>query len=154
MLPLENRFFFLKSQSMMNFSRSLLLRSIEKRPIKLGLEVEIERHLTCNMGCSKSSSELSLENIYLLCLLSHTATHPATHTATHPATHTTTHPATHPAKSSSELSFDLLSLCRWESFECAHWQAILTVRSIVVLFSKSSSELSFENIWIYQTVFE
>ena len=41
-LHLECDYFFLKSHSMINFSRSLSPHSVEKRPTRLSLEIEIE----------------------------------------------------------------------------------------------------------------
>jgi len=47
LLHLECRFFILKSQLMFWFSRSLLPRSVEKRPRRLRLKTEIEWHSKC-----------------------------------------------------------------------------------------------------------
>ena len=49
LLHLECHFFILKSQSMIQFSRSRLPHSVEKRPKRLSLEVEIKWHSKCNM---------------------------------------------------------------------------------------------------------
>jgi len=48
LLHLGCHFFNLKSQSMFNSSRSLLPRSVENRPRRLRLEIEIEWHSKCN----------------------------------------------------------------------------------------------------------
>jgi len=48
LIHLECHFFILKSQSMIKFSRSLLPRSVEKRPRRLGLEIEIKWHSKYN----------------------------------------------------------------------------------------------------------
>ena len=48
LLHLECHVFILKSQSTIQFSRSLLPRSVEKRPRRLRLETEIESHSKCN----------------------------------------------------------------------------------------------------------
>jgi len=48
LLYLECHFFILKSQTMFLFSRSLLPRSVEKRPRRLRLEIEFEWHSKCN----------------------------------------------------------------------------------------------------------
>jgi len=42
LLHIQCHFFFLKSQCMIQFSRSLLPRSAEKTPTRLRLEIEIE----------------------------------------------------------------------------------------------------------------
>ena len=47
-LHLECHFLSLRSQSMILFSRSLLPRSVENRPMRLGLEIGIERRFKCN----------------------------------------------------------------------------------------------------------
>jgi len=48
LLHLQCHFFLLKSQSMIEFSRSLLPRSAEKRPMRLSLEIEMKWHSKCN----------------------------------------------------------------------------------------------------------
>ena len=48
LLHVECHFFILKSLSMISFSRSLFWRSVEKRPRRLRLEIEIQWHCTCN----------------------------------------------------------------------------------------------------------
>jgi len=53
LLHLECHFFNLQSQSIILFSRSLLPRSVEKRPRRLRLEIEIKWHSKCN-GLYKS----------------------------------------------------------------------------------------------------
>jgi len=48
LLHLECHLFFLNSRSIVWFSESLLLRSVEKRPMRLWLKIEIEWHSKCN----------------------------------------------------------------------------------------------------------
>ena len=48
LLHLECHYFNLKSQSMLQFSRSLLPRSVEKRPVRLALEMKITWHSKYN----------------------------------------------------------------------------------------------------------
>jgi len=48
LLHLECRFFIFNSQSMIWFARSLLPRSVEKRPKRLRLGIEIKWHSKCN----------------------------------------------------------------------------------------------------------
>ena len=48
LLHLQCHFFLLKSQSMIEFSRSLLPRSAEKRPMRLSLEIGMKWHSKCN----------------------------------------------------------------------------------------------------------
>ena len=58
-MVLECHFFILKSQSMTEFLRSLLPRSIEKRPRRLRLRIEIEWLSECN--------RLYLQYVSLMC---------------------------------------------------------------------------------------
>ena len=48
LLHLECQFFSLKSQWLISSSRSLLPRSVEKRPMRLRLEIETKSHSKCN----------------------------------------------------------------------------------------------------------
>ena len=48
LLHLECHFFNLKSQSIIQFSRSLLPRFVEQGPMRMRLETEIQRHSKCN----------------------------------------------------------------------------------------------------------
>jgi len=80
------------SQSLILFSRSLLQRCVEKRPMRLRLEIEIEWHSKCNRLCKASS--LSLTHTHTL---SHTHTHSHTLSLSHTnalalsVSHTLTH---------------------------------------------------------------
>jgi len=62
LLHLECHFFNLESQSIIQFSRSLLPHSVEKRPGRLRLEIEIKWHSKCNRlyHLQKSPTQIGL----------------------------------------------------------------------------------------------
>jgi len=108
LLHLKWPFFNLKSQSLMQFSRSLLPRSVEKRPRRLWLEIEIKWHSKCNrlylrkpsrVTCESVISHLWPRHVTHGCVMSHmnwSFLHPSAlmkhqHTHTHIHTHTYTH---------------------------------------------------------------
>ena len=65
LLHQECHFFSLKSQSLVSFSRSLLPRSIEKRPMRFRLEIENGWHSKCNRLCPYSP-QLSFVPFFIL----------------------------------------------------------------------------------------
>jgi len=58
LLHFQCHFFILYFQSMILFSKSLLPRSVEKRPKRLRLEIEIKWHSKCNNRYHQSSRSL------------------------------------------------------------------------------------------------
>jgi len=83
LLHFECHFFNLTSQSVIQFSRSLLQRSVEKRPMRLRLEIKIKWHSNA-IGCTTNTAILFLD----LRITTHTKTHCSTlqHTTTHCST--------------------------------------------------------------------
>jgi len=65
LLHLECHFFILKSQLKFLFSRSLLPCSVEKRPRRLRLQIQIDCHSNCNRLCIQTRRRKCVIRIYI-----------------------------------------------------------------------------------------